>query len=329
MLRHGRGRNRRAHLAAVGMERAGGPGTSPGTKIDLLAVAPKTVGFWVDQASLTWSGSSAQRVNAKGPLFLESHQASARSWKAGWVVALASQRDTMFPPLLRVPGPADGAWTCKCLRRCDRPHDSLEPQLQGTVRSRHFPSGALQQSRPVMWHGRPIFTDGSSADSGALRRAGWAAVAIDDLGNLQVSGLWDGAERRAAFADVAAQWRGLRCLRGRHHGPSHAAHRLRGHRRNDQRAKVQGLGSRVPWSTCLEQASWLPDEVRAINIKGHATQRDVEAGRSSHLSTRSAFAKKGADTHTQACVSGGQRQSLLVPPWPSKRLGGQRRPTSC
>ena len=45
--------------------------THDGTKIDLLAVAPKTVGFWVDQASLLWPVSSARWNTSKGTLFWE------------------------------------------------------------------------------------------------------------------------------------------------------------------------------------------------------------------------------------------------------------------
>ena len=40
--------------------------THNGTKIDLLAVAPKTVGFWVDQASFMWSDSCAHWNTSKG-----------------------------------------------------------------------------------------------------------------------------------------------------------------------------------------------------------------------------------------------------------------------
>ena len=42
--------------------------THEGTTIGLLAVAPLTVGFWVDQAILIWSDSSAHWVCSKGPL---------------------------------------------------------------------------------------------------------------------------------------------------------------------------------------------------------------------------------------------------------------------
>ena len=45
--------------------------THNGTKINLLVLAPKTVGFWVDQASLMWSDSSAHWNQSKGPLFWE------------------------------------------------------------------------------------------------------------------------------------------------------------------------------------------------------------------------------------------------------------------
>ena len=45
--------------------------THDGTNIDLLAVAPKMVGLWVDQASLMSSDSSAHWNHSKGPLFWE------------------------------------------------------------------------------------------------------------------------------------------------------------------------------------------------------------------------------------------------------------------
>ena len=44
------------------------------------------------------------------------------------------------------------------------------------------------------------------------------------------------------------------------------------------------------------------DEVSAVNVKGHASQADVQAGRSTHLFRKGnnfadVFAKRGADTH--------------------------------
>ena len=56
--------------------------THKGTAIDLLAVAPKTVGFWVDQASLLWSDSSAHWNHSKGPLFWE--PSGLHSFLASW-----------------------------------------------------------------------------------------------------------------------------------------------------------------------------------------------------------------------------------------------------
>ena len=64
--RHGRSGHFRAHALATRHLTS-----HNGTKIDLLAVAPKTVGYWVDQASLLWSDSSAHWNQFKGPLFWE------------------------------------------------------------------------------------------------------------------------------------------------------------------------------------------------------------------------------------------------------------------
>ena len=63
-----------------------------GTKIDLLAVAPKTVRMWVDQASLLWSDSSAHWNQSKGPLFWEAIRPLLVSGKLDGVVTLASER---------------------------------------------------------------------------------------------------------------------------------------------------------------------------------------------------------------------------------------------
>ena len=65
--------------------------THDGTTIDLLAVAPKTVGFWVNQASLMWSDPSAHWGNPKGPLFLGSHLAATRFRQVGGLVKLVSR----------------------------------------------------------------------------------------------------------------------------------------------------------------------------------------------------------------------------------------------
>ena len=55
------------------------------TTIDLLAVAPKTVCFWVDQASLMWSVSSAHWNHSKKPLFY--HFRVATCWSSWLRVA--------------------------------------------------------------------------------------------------------------------------------------------------------------------------------------------------------------------------------------------------
>ena len=173
---------------------------------------------------------------------------------------------------------------------------------QGTVCT-ILPTGSLRRSCPVLWHRRPpdgileghIFTDGSSSGSGVLRRAGWAVVAVDDVGNLKQAVPCDvlpGQSSRDGETTLVL-WQ------------AHVAYRLRRYHRDGQRAKVQSLGCRKAPSTRLEQATGSHDEVRAVKVKGHATQRDVEAGRTSHLFKRGndcadTFAKKGADTQNSA-----------------------------
>ena len=95
-------------------------------------------------------------------------------------------------------------------------------------------------------------------------------------------------------------------------------------------AKAQSLGSTRAhvWNRLL----FSHDEVRAVKVKGHATESDVEAGRTSHLCKRGndfadTFAKKG-QTHTSPLFAS-PRQSLRVLPWPSKRHDGPPRRTFC
>ena len=75
------------------------------------------------------------------------------------------------------------------------------------------------------------------------------------------------------------------------------------------------------------------DEVRAVKVKDHATQRDVEAGAQFPLVQKEKrlcrhFCQERS-RHTQACFFGSPKQLLHVPPWPSKLRDGRQRPTSC
>ena len=91
--------------------------THDGTKIDLLAVAPKTVGYWVDQASLLWSDSSARWNQSKGPLFWEATRPLLVSGKMeGWslwhqnvLVKLVSRGIWTQERLARLRGEEDGS----------------------------------------------------------------------------------------------------------------------------------------------------------------------------------------------------------------------------
>ena len=69
--------------------------------------------------------------------------------------------------------------------------------------------------------------------------------------------------------------------------------------------KHKALGAQGPRAHVWNRLLFSHDEVRAVKVKGHATERDVEAGRTSHLCKRGndladTFAKKGADTHKPA-----------------------------
>ena len=99
------------------------------------------------------------------------------------------------------------------------------------------------------------------------------------------------------------------------------------------RPKCKALGAGGPRAHIWSRLLGSNDEVRAVKVKGHATLRDVEEVRTSHLFKRGndyadIFAKKGADTHT-SLLFGSPRQSLPVLPWPSKLRDGRQRSTSC
>ena len=208
--------------------------THVGKRIDLLAVTPKTVGFWVDQATLAWTDSSANWGNSKDPLFWEAIRPLFTSGRLeGWsrwhqhvLVKLVSGGIWTQERLARLRGvdedrcqqchEAPGTmfhrcYECPALRserdmrvsqEVRQAARSLEPQYREQFAQGIFPSpasilptGSLARACPVWWHNRPtdglleghIFTDGSSSGSGALRRAGWAVVAVDELGNLKAA----------------------------------------------------------------------------------------------------------------------------------------------
>ena len=282
MRRFGRGSHLRSHALAAGLERTVSKASHYyhiGTKIDLLAVAPKTVGFWVDQASLLWSDSSAHWNHSKGPLFLGSHQAASLFWQVGGVVG-HSGIATCWSSWFRVDSGHRRGWRGSgertktvvqlfhegpgtMIHRCfECPALQTERDMQVSQEVRQaarslgpqyreqfphgifprpdaiLPTGSPEPASPVLWHNRPpdgmlewhIFTDGSSSGSGALRRAGSAVVASRRCGESQDSCSRGSPERCAAGTDLA-RGRGLRCCRSHHHGPAHAAHRLRRHHR--------------------------------------------------------------------------------------------------
>ena len=151
-----------------------------------------------------------------------------------------------------------------------------------------------------------MFTDGSSLGSGALRRAGWAVVAADNVGKLK-------AAHGAVPSDVLPEQTSR--------DSADCAAATAGHITMDPLTlhvgcegtlrPSKGQGAK-PWALavpeCMSGTSfWSPTKrVRAVKVKGHATQRDVEAlGALPSCSKRrndhaDIFAKKGADTQKPA-----------------------------
>ena len=177
-----------------------------------------------------------------------------------------------------------------------------------------LPTGFPERACQVLWHNRPpdglweghIFTDGSSSGCGALRRAGWAVVAVDDVVNLKAAAYGavpsdvlpgqsarDGEDYAAATAgqftlDPLTLYIDCEGTIATINGPKHKA-----------------LGAQGPRAHVWIRLLISYDEVKAVKVKGHATERDVEVGRTFHLFKRGndladTFAKKGADIHKPA-----------------------------
>ena len=248
-----------------------------GTKIDLLAVAPKTVGIWLDHVSPLWSDSSAHW----NPLFWEaikpllvSGKLEGRSlWHRNVLVKLVSRGIWTQERVARLRREDDdscqlcnegpGTMFHRCYE-CPALHAERDMYVSQDLRqaarslgSRYreqfahgifpdpganLPTGFPERACPVLWHNRPpdgilerhIFTDGSSSGSGALRCAGWAVVAVDDVGNIKAaaygavpSDVLPGQTSRDGEGHAAA-------VAGQYIGSAHALHRLRRHHRNSE-----------------------------------------------------------------------------------------------
>ena len=305
--------------------------THDGTKIDLLAVAPKTVGYWVDQASLLWSDSSAHSNQSKGPLFWEAIRPLLVSGKLeGWslwhrnvLVKLVSRGIWTQERLARLRGEDDGSYQlCN-----DGPgtvfHRCYEcPALQ-TERDMYVSQKVRVAARAVGSQNREQFAHGIFPDPGAILPPGlperqcevfWhnrppdggAVVAVDDVGNVKAAACGavpsdvlpgqsarDGEDYAAAMAvqftlDPLTLFIDCEGAIATINGP-----------------KYKALGARGPRAHVWNRLLFSHDEVRAVKVKGHATELDVEAGPTSHLCKKGndladTFAKKGADTHKPA-----------------------------
>ena len=350
-----------------------------GTKIDLLAVVPKTVGVWVDQASFLWSGSSAHWNQSKGPLFWEAIRPLFVSGKLeGWslwhrnvLVKLVSRGIWTQERLVRLRGEDDGScqlcndgpgtmfhrcYECRALQAERGMYVSQEVrQASRSVGSQcreqfaHgifpdpgaiLPTGFLERACQVLWHNRHpdglleehIFTDGSSSGSGALRRAGWAEVAVDDVGNLGAAAYGavpsdvlpgqsarDGEDYAAAMAghitlDPLTLHIDCEGTVATINGPKHKA------------LGAQGTRAHV-WNRLLV----FPRRGQGGQSQGSCDR--ARRGGGGHLcakgeTTLQTPSQRKGQTHTNPPFVL-PRQSLRVPPWPSKRRDGRQRPTSC
>ena len=196
-----------------------------------------------------------------------------------------------------------------------------------------LPKGSPERACPVLWHNRPpdglleghIFTDGSSSGSSALRRAGWAVVAVDDVGRMGLCRATFCQGRLLEMARTMQQpWQGTPLWI-----PS----------RCTSTAKVpsrQSMGHSAKfWAPgAVEHTSgtgfWFPT-TRSGQSRSRATPRSATWRRSAlptcskGETTMQTPLPRKEQTH-RSLLFGSPRQSLLVSPWPSKRRGGQQSP---
>ena len=241
--------------------------------------------------------------------------------------------------------PCRQSGTCKCRWRCDRRHVLLSRNTRNssqTAVSLIYPQICQQvhSSSHAQFCGATAPLTGTFSRTVLLR-----AVALCDE---QARVWWRSTMRRTSnqrpsgqcratccLGRLRAGWRGLRRCRGRHHhhGPADAAHRLRKYRRDNHRADGQGLGSRGP-PAHMSGAGFLAPTTRSGQSRSRATPHSAKwkLGALPTLSKGETISQmslqRREQTHTNLPF-GLPKHSLLVPPWPSKRRGGQQRPTSC
>ena len=96
--------------------------------------------------------------------------------------------------------------------------------------------------------------------------------------------------------------------------------------------KHKALGAQGPRAHVWNKLLFSHDEVKAVKVKGHATERDVEAAhfplvQKGETILQTPSQKKGL-THTSQLFES-PRQSLPVLPWPRKRHDGPPKRTFC
>ena len=332
------------------------PTTAPRSTRRALRCKPWGVG----QATLVWSDCSAHWDNSQGRLFLAGNPSLAGFRGTGRMVLLAPKRGRWFPvasehrtgPLSSEDGTTTfassdtrGHWYA-CLAAQGAGHERLagaaaggaisQAAIQGTACTWHFPAffknsanGSTPAFRPrVLAHSAPnglldghIFTDGSSSCSGALRPAGWAAVAVDDLGNLKA------AAHGAVPVDVF-------CEQTSRDGEDYAAAMEGSITMDPLTLHIDCVGiatANRPKGNVWSRLLWSHDEVTAVNVKGHATEADAQAGRSTLVFRRGnkisqTRSQKKAPTHTSRPCSWpklfwprGWRDTLATS-WPRTRM---------
>ena len=301
--------------------------THDGTKIDLLGIAPQTVRFWVDQSTLVWTDRSAHWGNSKGPQFwhairpllasgrlegwslwhrnvlvkLVSHGTQKRLSQASTFASSAkSARPSLLLALYR------GSGTC-ARRSCGRLWGSLEP-LQG---SSHMASSFAPP---------PSFLSGHATvglQTGFWRTTFSPTDLLRAVGPYDVlAGLWSPSTTWGTSSQRPTEQYRSMCFSSRLREMASTTQLLRLARSRWTRScctstarapsrPSEGRKAR-PWEPKGKRAHvWSRllcshDEVTAV--KGHATEADLQAGRSAVVFRRGnsfadVVAKKGADIH--------------------------------
>ena len=353
-----------AHFVAAWLERAvsEAPHHSrrhedrpPGSSTEDGSVSGSTRLLWFGQTVQHVGATSRDRCSGKP----SGHFSPLVAWKvafgrrrgsrgSGAKTRTAASSATKHQAHCSTPCPAHGERDMRVSRDVRQAASALEPHYREQFAHGILPSpatilpmGLLERSSRCCGTTDPqtgssrghIFADGSSAGSGALRRAGWAAVAVDGLGNLKA----------AAYGAVPCD-----VFRGRHRAMARTMQLRRQGKSRWTRSRCTSI-AKVP----LPQST-----VQSARRRGQQTPTHMFGADYWLPTTRSELSRSRGTPHSATwrlgCLPTVSKKEMTLPTfsprkglrctshlsasprlwspvllWPCKLRAGQRRPTSC